>query len=250
MSIAMSTNAVFADNAVFAQVDDEVLSRIQSSPALGQSLFLDRTAPPPDLPAMFQTMLEQARGARPEMLADAGLPPELRQQMEGSLAQMTVALAPGGGLDVILKGLQPFAEKGRELPVPRAVLKLDEAWHGVHYVLCGEAEAGTTLLSQAVLGGVELGGREPDCDPDEIWGEGPARYFTVARVAELAAALGGAAVESEAAARFDAARLKQLGIHPGWQDSDKEWVMDAFRRLRDFYADASANGLAMVTCLV
>ena len=126
----------------------------------------------------------------------------------------------------------------------RAVLSLEKAWHGVHYVLCGEIEPGESLLSQAVLGGVELG------DDEGFSGYGPPRYFTAAQVAELGQALSRPELEAEAAARFDAERMSQLGIYPGWQPSHAEWVMDGLRRLRDFYSDAAKKRQAIVTCLV
>jgi hypothetical protein len=95
-----------------------------------------------------------------------------------------------------------------------------------------------------VLGGVELGHDEG------FSGYGPPRYFTAAQVAELGQALSRPELESEAAARFDAARMSQLQIYPGWRPSDAEWVMDSVRRLRDFYSDAANKGQAIVTCLV
>jgi hypothetical protein len=44
--------------------------------------------------------------------------------------------------------------------------------------------------------------------------------------------------------------MSQLGIYPGWRPSDAMEVMDGFRRLRDFYADALEKGRAIITCLV
>ena len=126
----------------------------------------------------------------------------------------------------------------------RAVLSLDKAWHGVHYVLCGEVEAGGALLSQIVLGGKELG------DDEGFSGYGPPRYFTPAQVADLSRALGRPELEPEAAGRFDAGRMSELGIYPGWQAGDLEWVMGSFRRLRDFYSNAAGQRRAIVTCLV
>jgi hypothetical protein len=126
-----------------------------------------------------------------------------------------------------------------------AVLSLDKAWHGVHYVLCGEAEPGSTLLSQAVLGGADLGE-----DDEGFSGYGPARCFSAAQVAEIAQALSRPDLESEAAARFDAEAMSRLDIYPGWQTSDAGWVLDGLRSLRDFYSDAAVKGRAIVTCLV
>jgi hypothetical protein len=46
--------------------------------------------------------------------------------------------------------------------------------------------------------------------------------------------------------------MSQLRIYPGWStgEQDKEWLMDAFQRLRDFYSNAATQGRAIVTCLV
>lgn len=127
------------------------------------------------------------------------------------------------------------------------MLSLEKAWHGVHYLLAGTVEPGPELRSQAVLGGVELGD-----DPEGFAGYGPARYFRAAQVRELSEELHRPEVESEAAARFDPARMSRLQIYPGWRtgEPDKEWLMDAFQRLRDFYLSAAAQGLAIITCLV
>jgi hypothetical protein len=95
------------------------------------------------------------------------------------------------------------------------------------------------------MGGTDLGD-----DNEGFSGYGPARYFTAAEVAEISSALSRPELEAEIAARFDASRMSKLGIYPGWQDSDADWVMDAFRRLRDFYTDAARKGHAVVTCLV
>lgn len=41
-------------------------------------------------------------------------------------------------------------------------------------------------------------------------------------------------LEAESAARFDAKRMSELRIYPGWRDSDADWLLDGFRNLRDF----------------
>jgi hypothetical protein len=140
-----------------------------------------------------------------------------------------------------------LARRAETAGVKREVLSLEKAWHGVHYLLAGIAEPGPDLRSQAVLGGVELGD-----DPEDFSGYGPARYFRAAQVGQLSDELHCPEVESEAATRFDPARMSQLQIYPGWcpEQQDKEWVMDAFQRLRDFYSSAAAQGRAIITCLV
>ena len=137
----------------------------------------------------------------------------------------------------------PSARQGAHETHP--TLSLDKAWHGVHYLLCGEPEPGETLLSQAVLGGTALGE-----DDEGFSGYGPPRYFTASQVAELADALSRPGLESEIAERFDAERMSDLAIYPGWRASDADWLLDGSRRLRDFYSKAAAEGRAIVTCLV
>jgi hypothetical protein len=156
--------------------------------------------------------------------------------------ELTAAL----GSDDLLKLFEARgAAQPPRAPDKREVLSLEKAWHGVHYILCGEPEPGPALLSQAVLGGVALG------DDDEGFsGYGPARYFTVEQVAQLAEQLSVPGLEAEASERFDAGRMEELRIYPGFKGSDADWVIDGFRRLRDFYADAANKGHAIVTCLV
>jgi hypothetical protein len=122
------------------------------------------------------------------------------------------------------------------------MLSLEKAWHGVHYLLCGEVESGQSLLSQAVAGGTELG---------EDLGYGPARYFSVDQVADIARELSRSDLEVEVIARFDPERMSELGIYPGgWHHNPVDWPLEEFRRLRDFYADAAAQGLAIMTWIV
>ena len=68
-----------------------------------------------------------------------------------------------------------------------------------------------------------------------------------ASLGRLTAAFGSGARGDEILKIDGAARPRSLqaGVGP-----DAEWVMDAFRRLRDFYAGAAAKGRAIGTCLV
>lgn len=234
-------------NATFVQVDMAELSRFQVDPSLVEALFESGSGIPPAFVALTKTMQDRVRAAGPQMLAGAlsRLDPEMRKQLEERLGRFTSALASGDGGDEILKLMEGRrAHDAGSAARARAVMSLDKDWHGVHYVLCGEAEPGSQLVSQAVLGGVELG------EGEGFSGYGPPRYFIAAQVAELAKALSKPELLSEAAARFDAARMSEIGIYPGWRPSDANEVMDGFRRLRDFYADAADKGRAIITCLV
>jgi hypothetical protein len=241
-------------NATFVQVDEAELSQLQADPSLAEMLFAemlfeDRPVVPPIFITLAKTMQDRVRAAGPQFLADAlkRLDPSIRRQIEESLDRTTSALAAGEGVDAILKLMEGRRARSAGLAASahaRPVLSLDKAWHGVHYVLCGEVQAGTALLSQAVLGGIELG------EDEGFSGYGPARYFTPAPVTALSQALSRPELEQEAAARFDAVQMSELRIYPGWEASDADWVMDGFHRLRDFYSDAARKGWAIVTCLV
>lgn len=237
-------------NAVFVQVDSEELAGIRADPAMAEALFHDGPMIPPVFAQLNDAMQERVRAMGPQMMAkvlsqfDAGV----RQQLEARLGQSTESLASGQGGEALLKLMQDRGSRAAgmsKLAAQRERLSLDKEWHGVHYILCGEAEPGASLLSQAVMGGIEIG------DDDEGFsGYGPARFFDPQKVSAIAKAMSEPAVEAEVAARFDAAKMSKLKIYPGWRQSDAENLMDAFRQLRDFYVDAAGKAHAIVTCLV
>ena len=44
--------------------------------------------------------------------------------------------------------------------------------------------------------------------------------------------------------------MTELGIYPGvWESDDLDWLLEAFRTLRDFYAAASEGEQAVVTVI-
>ena len=237
-------------NAMFVQVEDSEIVRFTADPDSVEALFMDQTLPTAGLLNRAAAFQDRLRVAGPQSMAAslARLPEPLRQQLEASLGRTAAALGSGqGGNDLVKLLQQRLAQRAEPQREKREVLSLDKAWHGVHYLLAGAAEPGPELRSQAVLGGVELGD-----DPEGFSGYGPARYFRAAQVRALSQELSRPQLESEAAARYDPIRMSRLQIYPGWSagEEEKEWLMDAFHRLRDFYAAAAAQGRAMVTCLV
>jgi hypothetical protein len=226
-------------NATFVQVGAAELSRFVAEPQLAESLFQDDVGDSETFGDLAQAMRERIRTIGPQMLADTAA------RLGKTPEELTAAL----GSDDLLKLFESRGTHGSAQPPDasgkRDVLSLEKAWHGVHYVLCGESERGPALLSQAVLGGSALGD-----DDQGFSGYGPPRYFTTDQVSQLAAQLSAPELEAEAAARFDAARMDELGIYPGSKSADANCVMDGFRRLRDFYADAANKRNAIVTCLV
>ena len=239
-------------NAVFVQVDPEELARIEANPALAEPLFQPGfVSPMAKFGELSKQMEERIRTAGPQLFGQtlANLDPRIRQQLEQRLGATTQQFASGQGGEELLKMMQQRRERAMEMmqtaQKKRPQLSLDKEWHGVHYLLCGETEPGDSLLSKTVLGGKPLG------DDDEGFsGYGPARCFNPQEVAQLSEALSRPQVEAEARSRFDAVRMNNLKIYPGWRAQDAEELMNSFRQLRAFYGDAVKNGKAIVTCLV
>jgi hypothetical protein len=158
---------------------------------------------------------------------------ELLKVMGHRFAAMQQAFV-GGGATSGGGASQPRASSGR--------ISLDKAWHGIHYLLIGQVEPDGTPLGQVILGGTEIG--------DDDLGYGPARYFTQADVATTAGELGATTLGPQMQARFDPAQMVSLEIYPGgWSPSGLNWLMDEYRNLRGFFADASAHQSAVITCL-
>jgi hypothetical protein len=245
----------------FVQVSPARLKQIIDDPSDVEELFAsDQTTQA--MPKLMGALAGRLQGRAPQLLAAsmANMPPELRDRLAQSLKNMGIdpdALARGEGGDDLAKLMEvrghALAEKlgisnqppasGGSAPASgkSASLSIDKAWHGVHYLLCGKVEPGSDLASQAVMGGTEVG--------DDL-GYGPARYFEADEVANIARELSRPNLEAEMAARWNPAQMATLGIYPGqFLADDQKWLMDAFRKLRQFYVDASAAKLAIVTCL-
>jgi hypothetical protein len=243
----------------FVQVSPDRLKQIIDDPSEVEELFASDQAAQA-MPNLIGALAGKLQGRAPQMLAAsmAAMPPELRDRLAQSLKNLGMdpdALARGEGGDDLAKlmaermqklglrlpGQPPASGASAQAVGKGAGLSIDKAWHGVHYLLCGKVEPGPDLASQAVMGGTEIG---------EDLGYGPARYFEVDEVADIARELSRPNLEAEMAARWDPAQMATLGIYPGqFLADDQRWLMDAFQKLRQFYADASAAKLAVVTCL-
>jgi uncharacterized protein DUF1877 len=44
--------------------------------------------------------------------------------------------------------------------------------------------------------------------------------------------------------------MERIGIYPGgWQGEGPDWLIDAFRKLRDFYSASATAGQAVITAI-
>jgi hypothetical protein len=240
----------------FVQVSPDRLKEIIGDPSGVEELFVSEQATK-TMPKLMGA-LGALQGRSPKLLAAsmASLHPAIRDRLAQSLKNLGTdpdTLGDGGNdLAKLMAdrmrapGLRPPVQPpasaaGAQSSRPLASISLDKAWHGVHYLLCGEPDSDSSIAGQAVIGGTEIG--------DDL-GYGPARYFEASEVADIACELSRPTLEAEMAARFDPDQMTRLSIYPGkWSASDRDWVFDAFRQLRQFYMDASAAGLAVVTCI-
>jgi hypothetical protein len=124
-----------------------------------------------------------------------------------------------------------------------AIVDIDKAWHGIHFVLVGEQYGGAPPLSNVVFGAKTIG--------EEDVGYGPAHGTTAAAVKEIAAALSEIS-EVKFREKFDASALKKADIYPQiWDEGDEalNYLASYFTELKTFYESAARNGNAVITFL-
>jgi hypothetical protein len=229
----------------FVAVTPDRIAALKKSPDLIEELLARGVGSSPF--EFSAAMQERARAMAPQLLGGVleRMTPEMRQQLMQQLGIGEDGMNAPGVADAILKRMALGASTMRQgapgAGEPAKSISLDKAWHGLHYLLCGAAEPVPGALGQAVLGGTEIG---------EDLGYGPARYFTPAETKEVALALQEPALEQTLHARFNPAVMEQHGLYPGgWDQEGDDWLIDAFRDLRDFYAAASAAGNAVIAVL-
>jgi hypothetical protein len=235
-------------NAEFVAVSPDELADLVDDPSSIMDLFM-----PAGVDAFSSLLTGPTRdrllALSPETIAQSvvATDPQVQELLTQRIAAMQQLLAASGGdapLTALLGGDRGTGASATATAARRR-LAIDKAWHGLHFLLTGDAESTAGEPGPAVIGGTEIGADE---------GYGPARYFEPAEVAALAAALNREGVENEIAARYDPARMTELSIYPGgWEDDEedeREWLLDAFREVRAFYRDAAADGAAVVTCFV
>jgi hypothetical protein len=236
----------------FVQVPPDDLAALRDDPSAVADLFDGELgAPAPGL-ALSPEARERREQRAPQVLSQAlaALDPAVQEALARRLGVDTAALGTEEGGSAIVQLMQRRGLIDDEPAEPEdppsgghPTLSLEKAWHGVHYLLCGQPEPTTGGLGSLILGGTEVG--------DDEFGYGPARFFSADEVEELAAEIGRDALEDEVAGRYEPERMTSLGIYPGgWESTDSEWLLEAFRELRDFFQDATSRGCAVVTCLV
>lgn len=124
-----------------------------------------------------------------------------------------------------------------------AIVDIDKAWHGIHFVLVGEQYGGEPPLSNVVFGAKPIG--------EEDVGYGPALGTTAESVKQIAAALDEIS-EEKFREKFDASALEKADIYPQiWDEGDEalDYLASYFAELKDFYKSAAKSGNAVITFL-
>jgi hypothetical protein len=124
-------------------------------------------------------------------------------------------------------------------------LQMDKEWHGIHFLLTGDAWSTRGPYGQVILGGKEVG---PDL------GYGPARVLTVAQVRDIAEKLQ-ALSEKQLEQRYDPEMMTKAEIYPEtiWKREGQAalvWLLHGYRRLVDFYVRAAAEGKVVLLAIV
>lgn len=121
-----------------------------------------------------------------------------------------------------------------------AELDLDKAWHGLHYLLCGDPWGGEAPLSEALMGGKPLNEEEQE---DII-----VRYLTPEQVREVSDTL--EATEPQTLANnFDPDDMNDAPVYPAsdWNDEGElDYLMGYYQPMRDHYRAAAEAGEAML----
>jgi hypothetical protein len=162
-------------------------------------------------------------------------------------------LLAGVGLEMLLSQAEPLAPElaaeARKDPLALArftfpdgeaeILRLQKAWHGVHWLVNGVAEGGPKPLDELITGGTPIG-------PKLAYG--PATVLSATEVKTLSAALDGLSVETvKSRFNLDAAMLASIyGIQ---ENSDAGWLADSYEQLKALYARAARNGSAVLRWL-
>jgi len=113
----------------------------------------------------------------------------------------------------------------------RTTTDLDKAWQGIHWLLTGSAFCTHEPLCYLVAGGQEVSLTD--------FGYGPPRTLTSSQITTWDDALSKISPE-ELARRFDAKAMLAADVYPQiWIEPDSlDYLLDAYRRLRDFVSVA------------
>ncbi|KON88032.1 hypothetical protein AF332_15215 [Sporosarcina globispora] len=119
---------------------------------------------------------------------------------------------------------------------------IDKAWHGIYYLLTGIADLEHPIestLGLAIFGGTEI---------SEDLGYGPLRYLESEEVKEITTALESVSIR-DFASRYNVKDINKYDIYPldaQWAEEDKEYLIENFESLVEFYRITAKQEEAML----
>jgi hypothetical protein len=118
---------------------------------------------------------------------------------------------------------------------------VDKAWHGIHFLLAGEAGEGPPPLNFIISGGREIGKIDV--------GYGPARAFTSNETSSISAALAPVTTDT-LKLKCDRAAFRENDIYPDiWEEPDEEcfgYVLTYFEALKEFIKRTAEAGKGLL----
>lgn len=123
-----------------------------------------------------------------------------------------------------------------------SMVSLEKAWHGLHFLLTGEAWEGEGPLAFLLAGGEQLGDDE----------DSPVRWFTPEETIVIQQSLANVSDE-ELWARFNPGEMEDQGIYPGiWDEAEedlKDEYLTYFHELQRIVAAAARGGQGLVVTI-
>ncbi|MEJ8303827.1 YfbM family protein [Saccharibacillus sacchari] len=119
-------------------------------------------------------------------------------------------------------------------------LDLDKAWHGIHYLLCGDAWEGEGPLFDVLMGGQPIN----DSEDEEV----VVRYLQPEQVQAVAQALKEIG-DQELAEGFSPDEMNEAGVYPApdWNDGGElDYLLGYYGPLKTYYAEAADKGEGML----
>jgi Domain of unknown function (DUF1877). len=122
----------------------------------------------------------------------------------------------------------------------RDIFDIDQAWHGIHFLLTGNTENATGPLNYVVLGGHAIYSEE------DSWEYGPPLYKTVEEVREAYKALSEIDID-DLRIKYDPEKFEEADIFPGnWDEEGIDFLLSYLDELNTYFKTAATNNEAII----
>jgi Domain of unknown function (DUF1877) len=186
----------------------------QISPWLLEQLISKQHLVEPFLLVGFRTELEQS-------------PPQVAAKLKKDPFFMEMA----GDMEMEIRGMAPEDADRIIQEASGPSLSLDKNWQEIHEILTGKSKPSGDLLSNAILGGKEVG---------SDLGYGPARFLTPEQVKQISETL--TSVSDEHFRTSASTFAKDEFSSPLGQLERVDFYCELFTRLQAFYRNAAESG--------